>query len=100
MSITQNQLKTLSQLAYLEHNEHSAEQLAENVNHILNLAEQLTSIDTAAVAPLLHPLDLHQRLREDTSQADEAGCLAELEQISANFSDNLYWVPKVIDDKK
>lgn len=98
MSISREQLKKLNQLAYLENDETCAEQLAENVNHILNLAEQLTAIDTTGVMPLFHPLDLHQRLRDDT--ADEASCLAELEQIAPHFSDNLYWVPKVIDDKK
>ena len=62
---------------------------------ILNLAEQMQSVNTEDVAPLAHPLDMTQRLR-----ADEVTESDQRDRFQANaplVEEGLYLVPKVIE---
>lgn len=94
MTITTDDLKKISQLAYIDI-ENNEEALAKDVTEIMNFVEQLRAVDTKAVAPLYRPFDLHQRLRPDS--VTEESCLQELEEIAPLFDDGMYLVPKVID---
>lgn len=90
MPTTADELKKIAKLAHLE----TTTSLEHDVSTIMDYVEQLRQINTDGVAPLLNPLDLHQRLRTD--EANEENCLAELAEIAPLFVDNLYLVPKVI----
>lgn len=98
MTISQNDLNTISKLAYLENDADNAAQLMTEINSIMNFVEQITQVDTSGVLPLFHPMDLHQRLRPDS--VTEADCLQELAEIAPLFDDSLYLVPKIIDTGK
>ena len=50
-------------------------------------------MDTSTVAPLLHPLNLHQRLRADDVKEEDHR--SELAKLTPLFADNLYLVPKL-----
>lgn len=91
-------LNYVAALAYLyvEPNEHN--QLTEDLTAMLNLANKLRSLDTAGVAPLLHPLDIPQRFRKDVVHHEDH--VVDLAKIAPDFSDQVYWVPKVIDTGK
>lgn len=94
MTITANELKKISELACLElPREKNA--LIKEINDIMTFVEKLRAADTTHAAPLFHPFDLHQRLRDDI--VTEESCLEELAQIAPEFDDGLYMVPKVID---
>lgn len=95
MTITENDLRNIEQLAYLETDAKNNSQLAEEVNAIMNFVEQLREVNTSGVAPLFHPFDLHQRLRTD--EVNEEDCRTQLAEIAPLFEDGLYLVPKVID---
>ncbi|WED44525.1 Asp-tRNA(Asn)/Glu-tRNA(Gln) amidotransferase subunit GatC [Legionella cardiaca] len=95
MTITQDDLNNIKQLAYLDAESNSNEKLTEEINAIIDFVEQLKQIDTMGVAPLFHPFDLHQRLRADV--VSEEDCADQLEQIAPLFENDLYLVPKVID---
>ncbi len=69
-------------------------QLAHDVGVIMNYVEQLKQIDTQGVSPLLHPLDLHQRLRID--DVSEESCLEQLAELAPLFDKDLYLVPKTL----
>lgn len=92
--ITHERLQSVAALAYLDIQTGNEEALAEEVSAIIDFAEQLSRTDTSRVAPLFHPLDLHQPLRADA--VTEADCLQELAELAPHF-DELYLVPKVIE---
>lgn len=98
MTISQKDLEKIAGLAYLDSESSSTTQLAQEVSAIMDFVEQLRSADTQNVAPLFHPLALHQRLRMDA--VTEEDCIRELEEIAPLFEDDLYLVPKVIESDK
>ena len=95
VSTTEDKLKKIAALAYLETDKKSTQQLAHDVSAIMAFIEALRKMDTTSVTPLLHPLDLHQRLRDD--DVKEPNCVDQLANIAPLFADGLYLVPKVID---
>lgn len=95
MAITESNLDELAQLACLNIEPGERSLLAQEVSAIMDFVEQLCLVDTAEVAPLFHPFDLHQRFRAD--EITEADCSAQLAEIAPLFEDDLYLVPKVID---
>jgi len=95
MSTSKNDLKKIAALAYIEMDSNSTNQLAHDVGAIMDFVEQLRGVNTSQVTPLLHPLDLEQRLRADV--VNEENNVSQLADIAPLFADNLYLVPKVID---
>ena len=95
MTTSDKELKKIASLAYIETDEKSAHQLAEDVNAIMNFMEKLREVDTTNIEPLLHPLKLNQRLRID--EVKETSVTNALKNIAPLFKDDLYLVPKVID---
>ncbi|ASQ46112.1 Asp-tRNA(Asn)/Glu-tRNA(Gln) amidotransferase subunit GatC [Legionella clemsonensis] len=95
MAITNDDLKNIEQLAYLDAETSENTKLAEEMNAIMDFVEQLRQVDTTGIAPLFHPFDLHQRLRPD--EVHEQDCTRQLEEIAPLFEENLYLVPKVIE---
>ena len=93
-----DEFNKIAALAYLETNMHTTQQLANDVSAIMAFVKQLHEIDTTSIAPLLHPLDLHQRLRTDDIK--ENNCVEQLAKIAPLFTDHLYLVPKIIDSGK
>jgi aspartyl-tRNA(Asn)/glutamyl-tRNA(Gln) amidotransferase subunit C len=67
----------------------------EQLSGILDFVDQMNAVDTTAITPLAHPLDLHLRLREDTvSEPDERELF---QSLAPRVQDGLYLVPQVID---
>jgi aspartyl-tRNA(Asn)/glutamyl-tRNA(Gln) amidotransferase subunit C len=98
MTVSAKELKKSAHLSYLDIDTEASSHLLEEIGSIMDFADTLRTIDTSHVAPLFHPLALHQRVREDL--VTEESCLAELEAIAPLFEDNVYLVPKVIDSGK
>jgi aspartyl-tRNA(Asn)/glutamyl-tRNA(Gln) amidotransferase subunit C len=94
MPTSEIELKKIATLAHIETDADSTLQFANDVNAIMNLVEQLRQVNTDTIAPLLHPLNLHQRLRTD--EVKERNCIEALAKIAPVFADNLYLVPKVL----
>lgn len=88
----------LSALAYLAESPDSKAELNSSIAAIMDFVEVLRKEDTSNIAPLFHPMSMHQRLREDNiSEHNESQALSE---ITALFDDDLYWVPKVLDSSQ
>jgi aspartyl-tRNA(Asn)/glutamyl-tRNA(Gln) amidotransferase subunit C len=98
MTLFASDIEKLARLACLNNDSEHTEQLNKEINSIMDFVEHLRSVDTEGVAPLFHPLALHQRLRTDEITEEE--CIAELEAIAPLFEDQLYLVPKVIESGK
>ena len=93
MPTTEDELIKIAALAHIQMDSNSTQQLANDISAIMDFVEQLRQIETTSVAPLLHPLHLHQRLRLD--DVDNINCIPALEKIAPIFADNLYLVPKL-----
>jgi aspartyl-tRNA(Asn)/glutamyl-tRNA(Gln) amidotransferase subunit C len=98
MPTTEDELKKIAALAYLKMDEAMLGTLTHDVGAIMNFVDKLRQIDTKSIAPLSHPLDLHQHLRKD--EVNTENCVKPLEKIAPLFMDNLYLVPKVISTEK
>ncbi|MCB2426090.1 Asp-tRNA(Asn)/Glu-tRNA(Gln) amidotransferase subunit GatC [Methylophaga pinxianii] len=95
MSLDKSDVEKIAHLARLAIDESSIPAYARDLNNILNLVEQMSAVDTETVSPMAHPLDAHQRLREDViSETDQR----ELFQSIAPKTDaGVYLVPQVIE---
>lgn len=95
MSLDRSQVEMVAKLARLKVEDHELDDYVSSLNSILELADQLQSVNTDGVEPLANPLDAAQRLRADTvTETDQRDKL----QANAPQAENgLFLVPKVID---
>lgn len=96
MPKTDDRFKKVAQLAHidLEINNDTTMQLEKDVASIMDYIEQLRQVDTTNIKPLLHPLDLNQRLRTD--QVMRENTVEELAKIAPLVVNDLFLVPQVI----
>ena len=95
MSLDTDDIKAIAKLARLKIDEADVPLYATNLSNIIDLFEQMNSVNTEGVVPMSHPLELVQRLREDvvteTDQRDE------FQNVAPATQDGLYLVPRVIE---
>lgn len=95
MSLTAKEIIHIASLARIETSSEQAEFYATQLSHIMDLVEQMNSIDTSDIAPMSHPQDTSLRLRADEATAENN---RDVYQAVAPATENgLYLVPKVID---
>ena len=95
MAFDKSEVEKIAHLARLHINEAEADEVTKRITDILALIDQMQSVDTDAVEPLAHPLDVVQRLRAD--QVTEANHRDELQTLAPEAQDGLYLVTKVIE---
>lgn len=95
MSLTPEQVRQVAQLARLALQPEQVEPYARQLSSILGMVGRLSSADTAAVAPMAHPLDMVQRLRPDA--ITEGDRREAYQAIAPAVENGLYLVPKVIE---
>lgn len=95
MSLTIETVKKVAHLAGMQLAEGEAEQLQPELNKVLSIADAMTAVDTSHVAPMAHPLNIAQRLRED--QVTETDQRPVFQAIAPKVEQDLYLVPKVIE---
>jgi aspartyl-tRNA(Asn)/glutamyl-tRNA(Gln) amidotransferase subunit C len=95
MSLDTDDIKTIAKLARLKIDEADVPLYATNLSNILDLVEQMNSVDTEGVLPMSHPLDVVQRLREDI--VTENNQREEFQSVAPATQNGLYLVPKVIE---
>lgn len=95
MSLNREDVQRIAHLARLGIDEDDVPGYASELSKILDLVAQLQEADTQNVAPMAHPLNAEQRLREDrvteTDQRDK------FQAIAPATESGLYLVPKVIE---
>jgi aspartyl-tRNA(Asn)/glutamyl-tRNA(Gln) amidotransferase subunit C len=91
-------LEQIARLAHLARLELSAEEsaaLQQQINDILAMVDKMGAVDTTGVAPMSHPQEVSQRLREDrVTETDQRELF---QSIAPQVEDGLYIVPKVIE---
>lgn len=95
MSLGPDDVKNIAHLARLSIDDKAIDGYAKNLSSILDLVEQMNSVDTTDVVPMAHPQDVAQRLRED--QVSEQNQRDQFQAIAPNTEAGLYLVPKVIE---
>jgi aspartyl-tRNA(Asn)/glutamyl-tRNA(Gln) amidotransferase subunit C len=95
MALDKTEVEKIAHLARLYISESETHEVTTRITDILALIDQMQSVDTNAVEPLAHPLDLVQRLRAD--KITEEDQRDKLQQLAPASEDGLYLVPKVLD---
>ncbi len=95
MSLDKQDVEKIAHLARLDINETDVSNYAQNLSSILDLVEQMNSVDTDNVEPMAHPTDAVQRLRED--EVRESNQRERFQDMAPQVENGLYLVPKVIE---
>jgi aspartyl-tRNA(Asn)/glutamyl-tRNA(Gln) amidotransferase subunit C len=95
MALDKTEIEKIAHLARLHISESETEEVTTRITDILALINQMQSVNTEAVEPLAHPLDLEQRLRAD--EITEENQRDRLQQLAPASEDGLYLVPKVLE---
>jgi aspartyl-tRNA(Asn)/glutamyl-tRNA(Gln) amidotransferase subunit C len=95
MALDKTEIEKVAHLARLHIGESETEEVATRITDILALIDEMQSVDTEAVDPLAHPLDLVQRLRAD--EITEENQRDRLQKLAPASEDGLYLVPKVLE---
>ncbi len=95
MALDKAEVEKIAHLAQLHISEFETREVTTRITDILVLIDQMQSVDTDAIEPLAHPLDLVQRLRAD--KITEENQRDKLQQLAPASEDGLYLVPKVLD---
>lgn len=104
MALTTQDIQKVAHLARLEINEQEATATLQKLTGILNLIEQMQSVNTVGILPMSHAQDLNQRLREDVvTYQNRREALQKNAPLIGNdhqeqaIADGLFLVPKVIE---
>jgi aspartyl-tRNA(Asn)/glutamyl-tRNA(Gln) amidotransferase subunit C len=99
MSLTPDQLQRIALLARIEVSAEEAQGVAERLNRVLGMIDQLQAVDTEGVEPMSHALDaqlsVRQRLRPDA--VTEPDRRDDYQKGAPAVEQGLYLVPKVIE---
>ena len=93
--LTLEQIHHLARLARIELSAAEAEGMREQINGVLAMVDEMSAVDTSGVAPMSHPQEVTQRLREDrVTETDQRDLFLSL---APEVEDGLYLVPRVIE---
>ncbi len=95
MSLTREQVKQIAYLARIGIDDADADRYTQDLSSILDFVAQMNTVDTDAIEPMAHPLDLPQRLRPD--EVTEENQREKFLAVAPAVEDGLYLVPKVIE---
>lgn len=95
MSIELDDVENIAHLARLHLSDSEKKEAANSMSNILNLIDEMQSVNTDDVEPLAHAFDAVQRLRED--QVTEVNKRDELQKLAPETEAGLFLVPKVIE---
>jgi aspartyl-tRNA(Asn)/glutamyl-tRNA(Gln) amidotransferase subunit C len=88
-------VEKIAHLARLSIDKTAVERYSHDLSRILELANALKAIDTTNIAPMSHPLDGVQHLREDgVTETDQHEAF---QAIAPQTAEGLYLVPQVIE---
>ena len=95
MSLNNDEVEKIAHLARLKVSDEEVEQYRAELSNILDLVEQLNKVDTKDVAPMAHPFEVGQRLRED--DVTEENQRESYQSCAQAVENGLFLVPKVIE---
>lgn len=95
MKLDTADIEKLATLARISVDQNLIDDVSQKLGDVLTMIDELQAIDASGIAPMAHPLDSTQPLREDVvTEYDQS---SELQKLAPAAADGLYLVPKVID---
>ena len=94
MEISREEIKKIADMAHLELSDNELDKYLIDMKNILNLAAQLSEVDTTNIIPMAHPLEELQALRPDL--VTETPNRDYFQSIAPEIKNGYYIVPKVI----
>ncbi len=85
----------IADLAKIEIKDDKINDIAISLEKILNLVDEMNSVNTDNVMPMSHPLNLKQELRKD--EVKEINQRDLFQKNNENTNNGYYKVPKIID---
>ena len=85
----------IADLAKIEIKDDKINDIATSLEKILNLVDEMNSVNTDNVMPMSHPLNLKQELRKD--EVKEINQRDLFQKNNENTNNGYYKVPKIID---
>ena len=85
----------IADLAKIEIKDDKINDITTSLEKILNLVDEMNSINTDQVTPMSHPLNLKQELRKD--EVKEVNQRDLFQKGNENTDNGYYKVPKIID---
>ena len=95
MIVDKEVVKNIAALALLEITPEASAEYINSMSQILNLVEEMQSIDTQGIEPMSNPLDGIQKLRSD--QVTEEDQRAHFQENAPLTAEGFYLVPRVIE---
>ena len=95
MSLSPKEVENLCTLSRLEITPAEIGEVAAELSEIVALVDVLQAVDTSGVAPMAHPLDRAQGLRQD--RVTESDRRERYQRNAQRVERDLYLVPKVIE---
>ncbi|GAB5047330.1 Asp-tRNA(Asn)/Glu-tRNA(Gln) amidotransferase subunit GatC [Thermodesulfovibrio sp. TK110] len=95
MKITKEEVKHIAMLSRLELDEREIELYQDQLSRILDYVEKLNEIDTAAIEPTSHVIELNNVFREDAVK--ESLPREEVLKNAPQATDKFFKVPKIIE---
>ena len=95
MTIERSDVLNAAHLARIAIEEQDIENYTRDLGNILDLVDQMQSVNTDNIEPMAHPTDAEQRLRADEiSETDQRDHFQKIANVTEN---GLYLVPRVIE---
>ncbi|MBT3709460.1 Asp-tRNA(Asn)/Glu-tRNA(Gln) amidotransferase subunit GatC [Pseudomonadales bacterium] len=95
MKIDNEVILNIAELAQLEVKDEMISQYADKMTAMLNLIEEMQSVNTDNIEPVSNPLDAVQTMRED--KVTEKDLRDEYQAIAPEVDSGLYLVPRVVE---
>ena len=95
MALERSDVEKVAHLARLKIEDNDIPEYTRNLSSILELVNQMQSVDIEGTDPLAHPLDATQRLRHD--EVTESNQREAFQAIAPATENGLYLVPRVIE---
>lgn len=95
MKIDNQIILDIAELAQLQVEDEAIDEYAEKMTAMLNLVEEMQSVNTDGIETVSNPLDAVQRLRDD--KVTEQNLRDEYQAIAPEVDSGLYLVPRVVE---
>lgn len=95
MKIDNEVILNIAELAQLEVKDEMISQYADKMTAMLNLVEEMQSVNTENIEPVSNPLDAVQTMRDD--KVTEKDLRDEYQAIAPEVDSGLYLVPRVVE---
>lgn len=96
MSLSPEAVKKIAHLARLSVSQEDIKHYANKLSQVIEFIEEMNKIDTSAIDPLAHPLNLADHPREDV--ISEANLREIYQRLAPEVEAGLYLVPQVIEE--